>query len=124
MGVMGDERILGSSDFVETVLKKANENYEMRARFRAKGLRLEEIIAAVAGYFGVKRGEIESQRHIRQVVRSRAVISIVAIDKMGFSGADVARALNLTPSAVSKLIGRARIVPDLMNDVNGVMNAL
>jgi chromosomal replication initiation ATPase DnaA len=67
MGVMGDERILGSSDFVETVLKKANENYERRARFRAKGLRLEEIIDAVAGYFGVTRGEKESQRRPRVV---------------------------------------------------------
>jgi REP element-mobilizing transposase RayT len=124
MGVMGDERILGSSDFVETVLKKANEHYERRAQFRAKGLDLEVIIDAVSGYFGVKRDEIMGQSRPREVVRSRAVISIVAMDKMGFSGAEVARALNLTPSAVSKLIGRARSAPDLMNDVNGVLNRL
>jgi chromosomal replication initiation ATPase DnaA len=75
-------------------------------------------------HFWVKRSEIESQRRPRQVVRSRAVISIVAIDKMEFSGADVARALNFTPSAVSKLIGCARSAADLMNDVNGVLNRL
>lgn len=49
----------------------------------------------------------------RAAARSRAVISIVAIEQMGFNGTDVARTLNLTPSAVSKLILRARNDPDL-----------
>ena len=30
--VMGDERILGGSDLVESVLKSANEEYERRLR--------------------------------------------------------------------------------------------
>jgi len=56
---------------------------------------------------------------------TRAVISIMAIDQMGFSGADVARALNLlTPSAMSKLVFHARNDPALINDVNDVLNAL
>jgi len=124
MRVMGDERILGSGDFVETVLKNTNEEYERRSRFRAKGLSLEKIIDAVSGYFEVKRDEIKSQSRRRAVARSRAVISTVAIDHMGFSGVDVARALNLTPSAVSKLVSRTRNDPALINDVNAVLNML
>jgi len=41
------------------------------------------------------RDEIKSQNRRRVVARSRAVINIVAIDKVGISGADVARALKL-----------------------------
>jgi len=122
MRVMGDERILGSSDFVETVLKSANEEYEMRARFRSRGLSLEKVIDAVAGYFEIKKDEIKSQSRRRAVALARAAISIVAIEKMGFSGADVARTLHLTPSAVSKLVFRARNDPALKNVVNDVLN--
>jgi len=124
MRVMGDERILGSSNFVETVLKSANEEYEMRARFRSRGLSLEKVIDAVAGYFEIKKDEIKSQSRRRAVALARAVISIVAIEKMGFSGADVARTLHLTPSAVSKLVFRARNDPALKNVVNDVLNLL
>ena len=122
MRVMGDERILGSSDFVETVLKNANEEYEQRSRFRSKKLSLEKIIDTVSGYFEITSDEIKSQSRRRAVARSRAVISIVAIEQMGFSGADVARALNLTPSAISKLILRARNDPVLKDGVNDVLN--
>jgi hypothetical protein len=54
----------------------------------------------------------------------RFTISSFEKSKMGFSSADVARALNLTPSAESKLICRARSAPDLINEVNGVLNTL
>lgn len=60
----------------------------------------------------------------RAVARSRPVISIVAIDQVGFSGADMARALNLTPSAVSKLVLRARNDAELKNIVNDVLTLL
>ena len=48
----------------------------------------------------------------------------MAIDYMGFSDVDVAGTLNLTPSAVSKLVFRARNDPALKNDVNDVLNML
>ena len=57
-------------------------------------------------------------------IKSRAVISIVAIKQMGFSGADVARVLNITPSAVSKPVLRARNDPALKNGINDVLNLL
>ena len=122
MRVMGDERILGSSDFVETVLKNAHEEYERRSRFRARGLSLGKIIDTVSGYFEIKSDEIKSQSRRRAVARSRAVISHVAIEQMGFSAADVARALNVTSSAVSKLVLRARNEPVLKEGINDVLN--
>jgi len=42
----------------------------------------------------------------------------VVIDQVGFSGADVSRALNLTPAAIDKLILRARNDPAQKDGVN------
>ena len=44
--VISDERILGSSEFTESVLKKANEAYERRTATMAKGIDLEPTCAA------------------------------------------------------------------------------
>ncbi|MGB5617787.1 MAG: hypothetical protein WBM78_13165 [Desulfobacterales bacterium] len=68
--------------------------------------------------------EIKSQSRRRAVIRSRAVISLVAIEQMGFSGADVVRVLNITTSAVSKLVLRIRSDPALKNGINDVLNLL
>jgi putative transposase len=122
MRVMGDERILGSSEFVESVLKNANEAYEKRMRFRSKGIRIETIIDAASEYFEIKGDEIKSPSRRRKIARARAVISMAAIDQAGFTGADVARALNLTPSAISKLVLRVRNDPALKAVVNDVLN--
>lgn len=43
MHVMRDERIFESSDFVESVLKRADEAYEKATLIRAKGVNLEKI---------------------------------------------------------------------------------
>ena len=66
--------------------------------------------------------EIKSQGLRRVVARSRAEISIAAIEQIGNSGAETARALNLTPSAISKLVLRARNDPTLKNGVKDVLN--
>ena len=72
----------------------------------------------------ILKDEIKSQSRRRAVAHSRAVISIVTIEQMGFSGADVARVLNITPSAVSKLVWRTRNDPALKDGINNVLNLL
>jgi predicted transcriptional regulator len=50
------------------------------------------------------------------------MINIVVIEQMGFSGADVARVLNITPSAVSEFVLRARSDPALKDGVKDGLN--
>jgi hypothetical protein len=45
----------------------------------------------------------------------------VVIDQVGFSGADVSRALNLNPAAIDKLILRARNDPAQKVGVNDML---
>jgi len=108
MGIMGDERILGSGDFVKSVLKQAQEQYEKKTLARVKGLKLETMIERVAEKLGLVPADVGSAGRQRRFARARAVICALAIEYLGISGRQVSRQLNLSPSAVSKLLQRGR----------------
>jgi hypothetical protein len=81
--------------------------------------RILKLSRAVGQYFN---DEIKRQVRRRVVSRSRAVISIVAIDQVGFSCGHVTMALNLNRSAISKLVLRARNDQTLKNGVKDGLN--
>lgn len=109
--IISDERILGSSDFVESVLKHANEAYERKTLAMAKGIGLDTLIDAAANYFEIKAEIIKVASKQREACRARSIVCYLAVEKLGMVGAQLARQLNLTPSAVSKLINRGRHDP-------------
>ncbi len=107
--VISDERILGSSEFVEKVLKSANEAYDRRAAIQAQGIDLDQLIGMVAGRLDLDVDLILSSSRQRRVALARSIICCLAIDQLLLSGTAVAGRLNLTPSAVSKLASRGRL---------------
>jgi putative transposase len=107
--VASDERILGSSDFVISVMKKANEDY--KKRISAKNLSLDALITKIAHHCGVHEALIKSTIKQRTVSQARAITAHIAIDRLHITGAEIARKLNLTPSTVSKLASRGRKNP-------------
>jgi len=106
--VISDERILGDGDFVDTVLKNAEEEYEKKFHAIAKGLNLDKLISIIVDYFEIDSNLIASSSRQKTIARARAIICCLAKDKLMVSGAKVARQLNLSPSAVSKLANRGR----------------
>ena len=106
--VISDERILGSSDFVESVLKLANEKYEKRTHAIAKGIHIDALIDIVADSLEISSNIIKSNNKQQPGGRARAIICYLASERLGISGAQLARELQLSPSAVSKLISRGR----------------
>ena len=106
--LVSDERILGSSTFVEAVLKRANEAYEKKTLVSAKGLNLDKLIEKVTDYFDIDAKLIKSSSRQRIVARARSIVCYLAIDQLKLSGMDVAKKLNLSPSAASKLANRGR----------------
>jgi hypothetical protein len=108
MRIMGDERILGDADFVESVLKQAQERYEKKTLARVKGLRLETLIERVVEELGLIPSDVCGAGRKKAFAWARAVICAIAIEYMGVSGREVARGLNVSDSAVSKLAQRAR----------------
>jgi hypothetical protein len=106
--VKGDERILGSSDFVEEVLKKANEELEKRTLLQAEGPDLDQLIKKVAKYYHIDVEELKTASKARTVSLARSVLCYLAVRKLLFSCAEVARVLNISASAVSKAVAKGR----------------
>ena len=102
-----DERILGGSDFVASVLRQANEQKTLAAQKPT----IDKVIAVVCNHFSLDPSLLASQGKQSHVSRARAVVSHIAFDVLRFKGIDIAHALNLTPPAISRLAARGRTDP-------------
>jgi putative transposase len=95
-----DQRILGSSEFVEDLFLEAGEREKetlrLSARVRDLGILAKEITQ------GERLGEsdLRSGRRQRKVAKGRRLFCQLAVGRMGYPGAEVARFLGVTTSAV------------------------
>ena len=103
----GDERVLGSGDFVMNVIKEANELLDERAEFN---LTLDELVSRVCSRFGIMFDELVSKNRRRRLSQARAAVSYLAVDKLGYTGEDVARLLKVSGRSVSNCRERGKIL--------------
>jgi putative transposase len=106
--VRGDERILGGSAFVERVLRESEEEWEKRALLRKRSINLERLIEKLAGHFGVNTEDLRSASKARAVAKARAVLCLLGTRRLGLTSAFIAKELGISPSAVTKSLGRGR----------------
>ncbi|MFH1934081.1 MAG: hypothetical protein ABIN18_21225 [Pseudomonadota bacterium] len=69
---------------------------------------MRAVIKGLGGYFDLDSKILILPGMGRKVSRARSIFCVQAIDLFGYSGAEVARALSLTPSAVSKPVVKGR----------------
>lgn len=104
--VKSDERILGESDFVETVLREQEEGFDRRHRLKARGYDFDRVVGRVADLFNVTAREIFDPSKKPQRVRARSLLCFWAVSELGLSGTVVGNRLKLVQSAVSKAVDR------------------
>ena len=97
----GDERILGSGDFVNEALRKAGEEWESQAGPRPP---LESLINIVSKAFNLSCQHLKSRSRKRPLVDARSVLARIAVRNHGYKGTEVAKALSLSPPSVSRLV--------------------
>jgi len=108
-----DERILGSSDFVKSVLKRAQESMENRYQLAAKGVSLDRIIRIVANYFKIKPKTLTMPGKERLKVQARSLLCFWAVHELGMNMTELSKRLNISVSAVSVSVQRGeKIVND------------
>ena len=56
----GDERILGNSDFVETVLKSCQDEFDRKYLLKASGYDFDKVVDRVAKVLEINRAEVLS----------------------------------------------------------------
>ena len=88
--VKGDERILGSSDFVEAVLKQSNEDLQEKYRLAATGPNFETLFRKVARYYRIDPDDLKTAGKESTLTKARTVLCYLAVRKLQISCADVA----------------------------------
>jgi hypothetical protein len=107
--ISSDARILGGSGFVDRILTEAEKQETQTLRFIARKCDLPTLLKKVAGKERIDAGIIASGVRKREVVRARKLFSQVAVHRMGYTGAEVARFLGLTTSAVNRLASQQEL---------------
>ena len=104
--VKGDERILGDSDFTETVLKENQEQLERKYRLQTLGYDFERVVDRVAEVLSMSPGEILSRNKSPKTVKGRSLLCYWANRELGMTTVEIAKRLHLSQSAVSRASGR------------------
>jgi len=112
--VKSDERILGDSDFVESILEEQNERLEQRYLLQMQGYDVDKIVKLVAKLFELKAEEVLSSSKQPRRVKARSLLCYWAVKELEIGGADIARRLKISQSAVSRAVARGeRIAADM-----------
>jgi REP element-mobilizing transposase RayT len=119
-----DERILGSSQFVEKTLKQTGEAYERRMRMQTSGLNVARVVEAVCGFLKVEERELSSPTRRPEIARARALVGLMATRDLSIPGSEVARRLNVDRSTISRAVQRACSDPDLMAAADTILALL
>ena len=88
---LSDERILGSGDFVTTVLGKSHQA-DLR---KCEKMPLELLSRKVASHFKIKEEDLRSTVKRKSVTEAKSAFGYLAIKKMGYSGREIGRFLNM-----------------------------
>ena len=108
VSLKSDERILGSSNFVDTVLAESQEAMHNKYALAAKGIGFDEVLAAVSGLLSVKRQELIGPCKERTIVKARYLVCYWAVGELGLSMTEVARRLGIALSTVSIAVKKGR----------------
>ena len=107
-----DDRILGSSAFVESVISEAEERVKDSLRLTSKISDLSSLAERIAKAESVNLSDLRSGSRRRKIVKTRKILCQIGVKKMGYSGAELARFLGVTTSAVNRS-ANAKEVPEL-----------
>lgn len=100
--VFSDQRVLGDSDFVESLIR-ATENKENKVKISRA-----EVLTEVEALTGMNKQDIFRHTRERGPARARALYCHLAREEAGSALTELARELGLTESAVSKLALKGR----------------
>ncbi|MDI6775781.1 MAG: transposase [Syntrophales bacterium] len=108
--IKSDERILGDSDFVDSVLARANEYCTRQCELRRRGYSLEQIAKRVAEIYRMDVGEVLARGRQQQRVNARSLFCFWAVRELGISLADLARRLGMSPPGVGYAVQRGEAI--------------
>ena len=95
---------MGSSDFVERVLKQAGEQLEEKYRLQSSVISLSALIEKVARYYKIDPENLKSASKERPVTEARRALCYIAVRKLGYKCSDVSKTVGISAVTVSKAV--------------------
>jgi hypothetical protein len=108
--VMSDERILGHSEFVETLLSLADENYERHYELKRRGDDLDRIPERVPEIYGMQPHEIFPKGKQQRKIKVRSLLCFWAVSGLRISLGQLARRLEMSPPGVGFSVERGEAI--------------
>jgi len=108
--IKGDQRILGDSDFVVTMLRQAEDKFERATELKHLGMDMDKVAEKAATLFGLNPEEIYQKG--RQKIRSeaRGLFCYWAARELGIPLSELARKLSMSPAGVGYAAQRGEIM--------------
>ena len=104
--IKSDERILGGSEFVESVLEGAEEQFEEKHHLKAQGYDFEKVVERVSVLFGIDADQFTTPGKHPLSVRARSLLCYWAVRKLGFSTTEISKRLSISQPSVSVSVQR------------------
>jgi hypothetical protein len=101
--VASDQRVLGNDEFVQRLLSEAEEREKETLRLWRKVPALVSLAENIIKGEGIEESEFCSGTRKKKVAKARKVFCQLAVGRMGYPGAEVARYLGVTTSSVNRL---------------------
>lgn len=108
--MLSDERVLGASDFVASVLKEAEVQQAARQRYRSAGFDLAALTRLVAELLEDDPAQVLAAGKQPERVRARSLFCYWAVRELGYSATELGRKLGLSQPAVSQAVRRGEML--------------
>lgn len=105
---IGDERILGETDFVARALNEDELRLESKSRLNREGWTIDKLVIWVCAHCEVEHSALCRRSRDNSVSKAKALICYLGAEKLGISTTEIAVRLGISRQAVSKWISKGR----------------
>jgi hypothetical protein len=111
---IGDERILGESDFVKKSLQEDELKLKVKTKLLQNGWSLEKLATWVSSYCEVSMNDLQVRSRGDSTSKAKALLCYLATTKLGIKSSEIASYLKISRPAVSKWIVKGRSVAEVV----------
>ena len=105
-----DERILGDSEFVDSILARAEEKITRQSELRRRGYDLDRIAERVSEIYAIDGEEILAWSRRERGVQARSLYCSWAVRELRISLTDLARRLGMSLAGVGYAVQRREVI--------------
>ena len=102
----GDERILGDSDFVKSVLAQAKEDFERKHQLQSEGISFDHVVNRVTELLAVSADQVLAGGKQKETVTARSLLCYWATTELAISQVKLSQKLKISQPAVSLAVRR------------------